>query len=505
MLTPARVGEALVARDEPLLSPSRIPAEVMLLAGLTLLGAVLRFATVSHQSFWLDEALAARELHLSFGSMLSAIGRGEPNPPLFFLIAWPWAKLFGTSEAGIRSLLVVAGTALIPIAYLCGRELVSRRAGMLAAAFTALSPFMIWYSQEAREYMLLAAFCGASFLFFARVWHQRSGHSLVWWSVFSALAVLTHYFAAFLVAPEALVLLYRERSRASVVAVTGVAVVQGAMLPHFISHASHPLGWIGAFPLSVRIKQVPVAFALGSLYQSSAVRYGLIGAAILAAVVIVLLVIGARSDELRGAGLAAAIAGAVLLVPLVLAAFGHDYYVPRALIAAWVPLALVIAAACTSVRTWPAGAALALVMLAAFVYAGIRIAGNATYQRPNWRGVAAALGPASGTRAVVANDGGFGAVPLALYLHGEELGSTSTASVTVGEIDVVGNVFDRRATNLPAGVSALGQKSVGSYLVQRFRLSAPLRLTSTQIDARAQALLEIPSPGAAVLIQRSSA
>ena len=49
MLTPARAGEALVARDEPIPWASRIRAEVMLLVGLTLLGAVLRFATVSHQ------------------------------------------------------------------------------------------------------------------------------------------------------------------------------------------------------------------------------------------------------------------------------------------------------------------------------------------------------------------------------------------------------------------------------------------------------------------------
>ena len=37
--------------------------------------------------------------------------------------------------------------------------------------------------------------------------------------MFSALALLTHYFAGFLVAPEALLLLYMARSRASVVAV----------------------------------------------------------------------------------------------------------------------------------------------------------------------------------------------------------------------------------------------------------------------------------------------
>ena len=98
----------------------------------------------------------------------------------------------------------IAGTAVIPIAYLCGRELVSKRAGLLAAALAAVSPFMIWYSQEAREYMLLAAFCGASVLFFARCLRSPSRRNLAWWAVFSGLAVLTHYFAAFLVAPEAI-------------------------------------------------------------------------------------------------------------------------------------------------------------------------------------------------------------------------------------------------------------------------------------------------------------
>ena len=258
MLIPARTGEATVARTEPLAWIGQISPAIWLLTGLTVLGAVLRLATVSHQSFWLDEALAARELHMSFGAMLRSINHGEPNPPLFFVLAWPWAKVFGTSEAGIRSLSVLAGTALIPVAYLCGRDLVSRRAGLLAAAFVALSPFMIWYSQEAREYMLLALFCAVSFLFFARLWHRSSRRNLIWWATFSALALLTHYFAAFVVWPEAAALLFRQRKRSTVLAVAVVAVVQIALLPHFLSHEAHPAGWIGAFPLSVRIKQIPM-------------------------------------------------------------------------------------------------------------------------------------------------------------------------------------------------------------------------------------------------------
>ena len=76
---------------------------------------MLRFATLTSQSYWFDEAQAAHELHLSFGGMLGAWSSGEPNPPLYFLVAWPWARLFGTGEAGLRSLSALLGTALIPL------------------------------------------------------------------------------------------------------------------------------------------------------------------------------------------------------------------------------------------------------------------------------------------------------------------------------------------------------------------------------------------------------
>ena len=100
--------------------------------------------------------------------------------------------MFGAGEAGLRSLSALAGTAVIPITYLCGRELVSRRAGLVAAALAAVSPFMIWYSQEAREYMLLAALCGVSLCCSPARCGTPSRRTCVWWAVFSALAVLTH-------------------------------------------------------------------------------------------------------------------------------------------------------------------------------------------------------------------------------------------------------------------------------------------------------------------------
>ncbi len=349
MLVPARSDAAVAARTSRALRVASGTAEAWLVAGIVGVGAAIRFATLGAQSYWFDEAQAAHELHLSFGSMWSSLVVHETNPPLYFVLGWLWARVFGTGEVGLRALSALAGTAVVLLAYLCGRELVSRRAGVVAAAFTALSPFMIWYSQEAREYMLLAALCGASLLYFARAWRNPSRPNIALWALFSAMAVLTHFFAGFLIAPEALWLLWVIRDRAVAIAAGTVAVVQLALLPLSFSQASKSLlGFISGTQLSTRVQQVPVAFGLGNLYESPAVRYGLLGAAVLAGAVIVLLVLGADSRQLRGAGAAAALAAVVLLVPLVLALLGEDYYIPRALMPAWIPLAIVVAAACTA-------------------------------------------------------------------------------------------------------------------------------------------------------------
>jgi len=510
MLVEGRTGEAVVARDEVLLRASRIPAETWILLAATAVGAVLRFATLGTQSYWFDEAQAAHELHMGFGAMLSSWSTSEPNPPLYFVLAWPWAKLFGTSEVGLRSLSALLGTAMIPISYRCAEQMISRRAAALVAAFVAVSPFMIWYSQEAREYMLLAVLCGGSLLFFARVWQGGGAADIRWWTLLSALALLTQYFAAFLVAAEALLLLYRGRRRPVVVAVIVLGAVELALLPHAISHASHPAAWIAGFPLAVRIRQVPVAFALGTLYQSSAVNYGLLGAAALAACMIVLLVVGAGGRALRAAGLAAALAGVVLLVPLLVALLGHDYYEARALMPAWLPLAVVLAAACAGVRARAGGAVLALVALGAFVYADVRISADAVYQRPDWRGVAQALGTPSSTRAIVAYDGTFASAPLAIYLPGVawsghgQIPQTSQAPVSIGELDIVGSVWQSTPRTLPRGTRVIASSAVDGYLVRRFALGGSWRAAPAEIAARAARLLGPAPAGAAVLVQRAT-
>jgi mannosyltransferase len=504
MLTPTVTGTRVARQSEArtLGWTERLPLEVWALLFLTVLGALLRFGTLGSQSYWFDEAQVAHEVHLSFGSLMSMLGSTETSPPLYFVLAWLWAKVFGTGEVGLRSLSALAGTAVIPITYLCGRELVSRRAGVLAAALATVSPFLIWYSQEAREYMLLTAMCGASLLFFARSRSRPSARNLAGWALFSALALLTHFYAGFLVFSEAIWLLWEVRSRNTLIAAGAVAATEAALAPLAISDTAHPIGWITALPLSMRIQQVPVGFGFGTLDQSSWVTHGLLGAGILIAVLVALLIVGGGAAERRGAAIAGALAAIVILAPLVLAELGSDYYIVRALSPAWIPLAVVIGAACAAPRARLAGAAVLAALLAGFVYAGLRIDSNWQYQRPDWRGVAGALGTGAGPRAIVSY-GGLATDPLRFYLRSVSWGAPG-GPVAVSEVDIVGNVPQVPANSLPRGVTLIGTKSVNDFLVARFRLAPQWRLTPNAIGARVAGLLTPAASDPVVLIQQRS-
>ncbi len=510
MLLPARTGVAVTARTDRARWPLAASAEAQIVIGLTVLAVVVRFVLIDSQSYWLDESQAAHELSLSFGSMLSAWSSAEWNGPLYLIVAWPWAKVFGTGELGLRSLSALLGAGLVPLLYLSGRELVSRWAGVAAAALAVVNPFMIWYSQEAREYMLLVVLCAASMLFFSRTWRTSSSRDLLWWAIFSALALLTQYFAGFLIAAEGVLLLYRCRRRATVIAVAAQLVVLAPLIPHVIPRLQNPAQFITEQALSQRLQQVPVTFALNTLYRGPAVSYGLLGAAALAAVVIALLVAGGSDRELRGAGIAAILAGAVLLIPLLLALAGHDDYVARGLMPAWPPLAVLVGAACTASGARPAGAALGAVLLAAFVYAGIKIDTDSYYQRPDWRGVAAALGTTDATRAIVAYDGQFATGPLSFYLPRvpwagpPTTGSTDATAVTIRELDIVGGL-SQRLGRLPPGTRLIGARAVDGHQVDRFKLAAPWPTDPLEIKARATALLSPAPSDSAVIIQHASA
>jgi mannosyltransferase len=312
------------------------------LAAIVAVGALIRFGTLGVQHFWLDEAVTAGLLRLDPDDMIGTIWTTESTPPLYYLVARGWAAVFGTGEVGLRALSALLGTLTIPVVYAIGATLASRRAGLVAAGLAAVSPALVWYSQEARSYPLVILLSALSLLFACRAVTRGRDRDVGWWAVTSALALLSHYFAVFLVAGEAVwLLLGFPRRRPVAIALAAIGVCGAALLPLAIHQGGQGnLDFIGDTGLATRLVDTAQLFLGGPTGERLDIAMALLMAAALLAAATVLRAVAA---DRRSALVLAALGAAGVAAPVVLALAGADYLLARNLLPLWVPLAVAVA------------------------------------------------------------------------------------------------------------------------------------------------------------------
>lgn len=197
MLSVPPTGPRVRERSRLVGSPERSP--ILWLAALVVVGLALR-APWLHNSLYGDEVGAFYDVSgRSLGGMLHVLSGHSPelNPPLYFLVAWVCEKLFGISALSLRAISLVAGTSVIPLSHWLGRWTAGVRAGFVAAAIATVSPFIVFYSSEARPYALLLALSLLSTLALVRaIDTRRTG----WWVAYAAAScasMYTHFTAVF--------------------------------------------------------------------------------------------------------------------------------------------------------------------------------------------------------------------------------------------------------------------------------------------------------------------
>ena len=409
--------------------------EGFILAALVAVAAAFRFTRIGHQSFWLDESYTVDLVQRSFGHMLSGVASDESTPPLYYVLAWVWAKVFGLNEYGLRSLSALAGTLTVPAAYVAGASLVTRRVGLVAAALAAFSPLLVWYSQEARSYALMVLLSGLGLLALLAARERPTARNLALWAAASIAAIATHYYAGFLVGVEALWLLAAAAARLrALVAVAVVAAAGCALLPLAIHQRDHGgAAFIAQTSFARRVAQIPKQFLVG--YHGPLELTLTIVSLLLVAGAFTRLVLAADPPARRRAFTLAALAVAALAATFVFAGAGPDYVLTRNELATWLPLAAATAAGFACVGPLRAlGIAGAAVACALGLVVVVGVDANASYQRDDWRGAARALGAAAGQRVVYVSPPS-GTLPLSLYLH--PVRSMPPGGADVKEIDIV--------------------------------------------------------------------
>ncbi len=456
-----------------------------IVAGLTVAAAVLRFATLGVQSYHHDEIVtASRILRDGFWHAMDAVGFSESAPPLYYAVAWFWTQVTGTGEVGLRSVSAAAGVATVPVAYLLGAELSSRRAGLFAAALVAVNPMLLWYSQEARAYSLFILLTAISLLYFVRTLDHGRRRDSIGWGVASALALATHYFAVFPIAAEALWLL-RRRGKASGGVFPGIWIVAGVglLLAPLVIHQSSfaHAEWIGNFSLGHRLWETGLTFALGETgdiiarpeHPLLAVVPGLIAIAGLA-----LVFLRGERRELRAATILLTLAAVTFVLPLAIGLLdpSKDYVLARNLLPALVPLLVTVAIGFTLPAARRRGAALAAILVAYSLGFSVWASVSPALQRPNWDAVATAIGKEPAVpRAMVTWTLGEASLRYYLSTGSFQVQPSDGFNWWVGEVDFIsdGPAAPPPPRLLGPGFHEVGYAKVGRLYVRRFATSGP--------------------------------
>ncbi|HEY4812575.1 MAG TPA: glycosyltransferase family 39 protein [Solirubrobacteraceae bacterium] len=479
------------------------------LIGVTLLAAVLRLSTLDLQSFWYDEAFTpVHVLHPSLWATLRSVTHTENTPPLWYVLEWVDSRLLGTGEIALRLPSALAGIATVPVAWAIAHEIEgspTRRAAIVCAVLVAVNPLFVWYSQEARAYALFVLMGAIAMLCFLRALLEPTAKRMTVFALAGALALLTHYFAVFLLIPMALLLLRNRGTRRAAAPAVGVLALVGiALLPLISAQGGHGTQWIGHWPLSERLQAIPQYYLTG--YSGMPLGRGielLVALPILAA-----LTLGAWRMKMphprpqlevsnvrrEGVWIALVIAACGVIIPIVLVGFGADYLAPRNLVAAMVPLTAAIAV----ISVWPGtgrtGIALAALIAVAFLAISLDVDASPRLQRGNWRDVANALrGGVGGDRNYAITTVELGSAPLEYYLHGlHELHEHS--SVLVREIDETGYAPLRASAGEPPapGFRLKTRLDIDGLIVYRF-VSPTARLVSEEALRRHVITLATPN------------
>ncbi|NJN67508.1 MAG: DUF2723 domain-containing protein, partial [Chloroflexaceae bacterium] len=175
------------------------------------------------QSLWLDEGTTWQTIQQGWGVLLADLFSPASAYPLYHVLLKGWVVLVGDSEWALRFPSAVAGAGAVVLLFLTGREIEQqeqeasggqiRSLFPLAAALLLLvSPFALWYAQEAKAYSLLLLVSTALLWSLLRALRGDTPRA---WAVYGAIALtslLVHRLAVLLLVASCAVLLVRRPS-----------------------------------------------------------------------------------------------------------------------------------------------------------------------------------------------------------------------------------------------------------------------------------------------------
>ncbi|NMF83043.1 glycosyltransferase family 39 protein [Nodosilinea sp. P-1105] len=126
---------------------------------LILIGFFLRFFLLTNQSLWWDEGFSiensqADSLEAIF-SQVRQISNADKFQPLYYWLLFLVRHFWGDSERILRGFSAFLSSISLPIIYLTAFRFYGRRHALWSLVLAVFSAFLVYYSQEVRNYSLL--------------------------------------------------------------------------------------------------------------------------------------------------------------------------------------------------------------------------------------------------------------------------------------------------------------------------------------------------------------
>lgn len=166
---------------------------------ILLLGLILRLISLN-QSLWLDEAisaLAARDF--SYQGIIFNFLKIDNHPPLFYLLLKLWGEVFEFRDWILRIPSVLLGIGVIYITYNIALKISENKTiPLVSAILAAVSPILVYYSQEVRMYILITLLAALQVYIFVCLLRKEKIWLWVLFSLVNCLLFFSDYITVFI-------------------------------------------------------------------------------------------------------------------------------------------------------------------------------------------------------------------------------------------------------------------------------------------------------------------
>jgi len=191
---------------------------------IIILGLFLRIYNIDKSPLWNDELMSNRfsaehtsasmkiYKHDSTFEQFAYYAKNDPNPTFYYLLVYFYSFLFEGGKS-LRFISVIFSMFSLVAFYLLARLFFNRRNSLYALLVMAISPFYLWYAQEARAYSTACFFAILVLYFFIKAIRENN---IVFWFFFTLSAIFslyTSYYTIILLIAMGIVVLLKEYRR----------------------------------------------------------------------------------------------------------------------------------------------------------------------------------------------------------------------------------------------------------------------------------------------------